>query len=168
MQRFAPERVVRSDLGRTAATAAPLVGLGVGEVVDPRWREVAVGAWEGESWELLRATQPELLAAWRRFEDVRAPGGETFAELRERIAAALDDLLAGQGVSVVVTHGAALRVAVTVVLGVPVAAAAGLGPARNCGLTEVALLEGRPRLVAYNEVGHLDGLVAPAAPVPAA
>ena len=79
-------RLETSPLGRarqTAAIVAELAGLPE-PVVDERLVEVGYGVFEG-------LTRAELEAAWPQFSGLngifgRAPGGETFEELRARVA----------------------------------------------------------------------------------
>ena len=116
-------RVVSSDLGRAAETArayAALVGLDV--VTDPRLRERFFGEWEGLTATEIAQRWPERHAAWRRGDDEHGvpPGGETRAEVAERLRAAIEEHAAGLGRSdtlVVVSHGAAITLAITALLG---------------------------------------------------
>jgi probable phosphoglycerate mutase len=105
-----------SDLSRAAETAR-IVGarLGLEPRSDRRLREVCVG-------ELSGLTRPEVQARFgdyvqRSQQDpwrTRFPGGETLAELYERVWAFLREL--GEGRHLVVSHGGAIRAAVLGVL----------------------------------------------------
>jgi probable phosphoglycerate mutase len=96
LKRRAPEptsggwRIISSPLGRALRTAgiiADFLGLPVG--VDERLAEIALGEWEGRRAEdlgegLRLRDDPEWFA--------RAPGAETFAEVRQRVCAFLEEI----------------------------------------------------------------------------
>jgi probable phosphoglycerate mutase len=115
--RLATERVdclVASDLGRTRETAAPIATrLGLAVVADAGLRERCYGELEGKSWAEIERAHPlayaRLLA---RDADYVVPGGESAAQFRDRVVAALERLArAHAGASVaVVTHGGVLGV----------------------------------------------------------
>jgi len=113
-----PVRVVSSDLSRASETAE---ALGLPVALDAGLREVFAGTWEGLSRDEIVARWPEDFAAWRRGDDVRPGDGESRAEVAERAAAAVGRALASSpaGTLVVVGHGAALRGAMTLLLGFP-------------------------------------------------
>jgi len=144
---LSPSRIVSSDLlraRRTAESVGRACGLPV--VLDPRFREIDVGSWQG-----LRATEvadrwPEVQEALARGEDVRrGDHGETVAEVAERVGAALTEHLEGLGPGeclVVSTHGASGRTAAAWLLGLePELAWRALGALGNCHWAE--LVEGR-------------------------
>ncbi|HTF10453.1 MAG TPA: histidine phosphatase family protein, partial [Asanoa sp.] len=88
-----------SDLPRardTAAAYARRVG-GVPVREDARLREIEVGDWTGRTFADVAAAHPEQLAEFERGVDVRRGGGETFAELRARVWAALTEAAAEVG-----------------------------------------------------------------------
>ena len=106
------EAIYSSDLSRAFETAQ-IVGemLGLEPLPEPGLRESDIGAWTGLTWEDITTRFPEQVAAMFAGQDVRRGGGETYAELHERLQAAVDAIIArhpGQTV-LVVTHGAALR-----------------------------------------------------------
>ncbi|WP_425956588.1 histidine phosphatase family protein [Xylanimonas sp. McL0601] len=116
-------RVITSDLGRATDTAgayARLVGLDV--VPDPRLRERGFGEWEGLTGSEIADGWPERHAAWRRGDDDEGlpPGGETRAQVAERVRAAIEEHASGLDrgdTLVVVSHGAAITLAITAMLG---------------------------------------------------
>ena len=159
-----PDLVVASDLVRVSETAAPyLARTGLPARIDARWREAAVGTWSGRGFAEIAAEFPDAIRALRRGEDVRRGGGETFAEMRARVATALDDALApfararagGQHLVFVFTHGGPIRVATAEAMGLPAGGHLVLDPPTNCSATELEFVlaedGGRSaRLVAYN------------------
>jgi probable phosphoglycerate mutase len=157
-----PVLLARSDLPRVVETAAPSQErfAEVPVVVDRRLREVDLGSWSGLTHEQVVASDPDLLAAFQRGEDVRRGGGETFVEVRERMVAVLDDLSdrAAGGVVFVFTHGGPIRVAVGAALRLPQARETVLAPVANASVSVLDWARGGARLVSYNDEGHLDGL----------
>lgn len=99
-----------SDLVRARQTALALAAPhGLPVRVDPRWRELSFGDWEGLTWSEIAARDGAAVQAWRRDPERRSPpGGESLQALRARIGPAVADLPAA-GVYLVVTHGGPLR-----------------------------------------------------------
>jgi probable phosphoglycerate mutase len=120
-RRHTPTRVVASDLGRAQETARRLTDLvGLDLEVDPRLRERAFGEWEGLSVEEIADRWPEEYAVWQRGGDPRRAGAETRAEVATRIRAAVEELAGGMDRAdtlVVVSHGAAISLGITALLG---------------------------------------------------
>jgi len=101
--------VVASDLGRVQETAQ-LAGLE--PEVDPAWREIHLGRWEGLTSTEIAERYPDELAALRSGEDVALGGGESSSELRERTEAAIGAIVdrtdPGDRVAVL-THGGVIQ-----------------------------------------------------------
>lgn len=120
-RRHAPTRIVSSDLGRARATAqqlADLVGLEVG--VDTRLRERSFGEWEGLSADEIAERWPEEFAVWQRGGDPKRMGAESRAAVAERFSAAVRELaepMAHDETLVIVSHGAAVSLGLTALLG---------------------------------------------------
>jgi probable phosphoglycerate mutase len=138
----APERVIVSDLSRARETAA-LLGLEP-ERVDPRWREIDVGAWGGRTAAEIDAQSDEL-TNWRGGPRT-APDGETWDDFTARVGDAVEELVAAGGPWLVVCHGGCIRVATARLTAAhPLA----LGSPPNASLTTFALAGARPRLLTY-------------------
>ena len=124
----APAGVFASDL-RRAADSARLVAAPwrLDVATDPRLREMDFGEWDGEPWDALAARDGVRLGAW--MEDwvrVRAPGGESFADVAARVAGWVDDLRAAGRADetvVAVAHAGAIRAALCHLLDWPLARA---------------------------------------------
>lgn len=102
-------RIISSDLQRARACAEAMGAV----TVDPRWRELDFGAWDG-----LAADAIDSAALARFWDDSDAhapPGGEGWSMLVARISAALADLAPEP--TLVVTHGGPMRAALTVLCG---------------------------------------------------
>jgi broad specificity phosphatase PhoE len=106
-------RVITSDLARahqTAVAVANLLALPID--IDPRLRELDVGAWSGLSRSEIERQDRETLVAFERGEPtIRPGGGESRIEIRERTHEFVSDLanrLSGENV-IVVTHLGVIR-----------------------------------------------------------
>jgi alpha-ribazole phosphatase len=113
---------VTTTLRRARDTAGWLAGRvpGIPTVrQDDRFLEQSFGDWEGARWDTIPAE--ESAGYWRDPVDTRAPGGESFADVIERVANAiahLNDDCAG-GDIVVVAHAGPIRAALVHALGCP-------------------------------------------------
>lgn len=151
-----------SDNARARQTAAYVAKeTGLEPTYDERLREYFVADWQGRRHADFLDSEIEGEAAL--FDRFRAgdfdavPGGETTAEVSARMVAALTDLLATLApgeTGIAVSHGAAIRDAVPVLLGWPATERAALHGLDNCGWVELDQAEpgDRLRLRAYNRV----------------
>ena len=104
---------------RAVQTAAALRGR---PTVDDRLRELDFGELEGRAYDEIEREHPDLFRRWMETPTlVRFPGGESYAELRERVAAAMDDVVAAATDRTValVSHGGVIRAALARALGLP-------------------------------------------------
>lgn len=105
-------RVVSSDLARARRAAEAIAAdLGVPLDIDPRWRELDFGAWDGCDPSALDRSR--LAAFWDDPERCPPPGGERWSEVMGRVGAVLDSLVAP---TLVVTHAGAIRAALCILL----------------------------------------------------
>jgi glucosyl-3-phosphoglycerate phosphatase len=148
-----PDLIVSSDLSRAASTAAPLARLtGLAVILDKDLRERHGGCWEGLTDTEIRDRYPDAHATWT------PPDGEPVAAVADRVAAALQRTAAAvaeqvtgrDGLAVVVSHGAALRLGMSRVLGLPDELSAVLGPLANCAWSVLSFRYGRSRLQEHN------------------
>ncbi len=105
--------LVASDLRRARETAE-IAGrsLGIATRLEPGLRELDVGDWSGLARDEIARRWPEDFDRFRAGDlDVRAGGGETRRELRERVVAALHSLqqIYSGGRIAVVTHLGVIR-----------------------------------------------------------
>jgi broad specificity phosphatase PhoE len=122
---LARERIdaaVSSDLTRAAETARIVLGDRATPLrLDPDWREMRFGTWEGLTWDEIVASDPRIdPAAATTVRTYDPPGGETFDALSERVRRAADNALAGvpeDGTVLVATHAGPLHALLTVLLG---------------------------------------------------
>ncbi|MBB2913092.1 putative phosphoglycerate mutase [Streptosporangium becharense] len=143
-----PSMIVSSDLQRafdTASALARVTGLSVS--VDKDLRERGGGEWEG-------LTREQISTGWpREFADWEAPGGETVADVADRVSSAIRrwaDRLDTDGLLVVASHGAALRLGIAKLMNLPQEIWPALGGLGNCSWS--VLEEGRKgwRLMEHN------------------
>jgi glucosyl-3-phosphoglycerate phosphatase len=149
------DQLVASDLQRVSETLQPyLDSQGQPRVrIDRRWREIDVGTWGGRTFTEVYAEEPEVVEAFARGEDLARGGGETFAQLRERVWEAIREIAGGDAYRVlVVTHGGPIRVATAATLRLPPGVEVTLDPPVNCSLTilQVDDLLAVTTLTAYN------------------
>jgi len=150
------DRVVCSPLARTRQTAE---AFGASIEVDDRWIELDYGELDGTP---LRDVPAERWAAWRGDLRWAPPGGESLAELGERVRAACDDLVdeARERTVVVVSHVSPIKAAAAWAMGVgdEVSWRLFLAPA---SITRIAVGERGPSLHGFNDVAHLARVEAP-------
>ena len=143
-----PDAIVSSDLIRAQSTAAPLARLtGLTVTLDKDLRERFGGDWEGLNDEEIAERYPAERATWN------PPNGESTVAVADRVRAALErtaaSLAAGQ-LAVVVSHGAALRLGMERLLGLPEEAFGALGPLSNCSWSVLSQRHDRWRLLEHN------------------
>ena len=153
---YRPSALWSSDLARAGQTTAYVAKeTGLEPVYDARLREYHLGDRTGLTMAEFEERFPEAYASFLdgRFEAV--PGGEDTAEVRERVHAALTELLGALGAgetALVVSHGGSLRVGIAALLGWTEEQTGSLQGLGNCSwavLEEVAR-GGRLRMAGYN------------------
>ena len=111
--------VVTSSLARAQQTGAAVADLlGVEAVLDDDWDEQSFGDWDGAVFTDLAEHQSDDLTRLWRDRDYRRPGGESLAELEDRVLRAYETVLAAGGTTVVVTSRKPILVVLARVLGV--------------------------------------------------
>ncbi len=143
-----PVAIFSSDLIRTTSTAAPLSRLtGLPVTVDKDLRERYGGAWEGLTGQEIRERWPAEFLTWQ------PPDGETAATVADRVGGALTRIAADMGpdsLAVVVSHGAALRLGMSRLMGLPEELWGTIGPLSNCSWSVLGRRRGRWRLAEHN------------------
>ena len=151
-----PDRIISSPLLRarqTAQATAELTGLEVS--IDERWAELDYGEWDGIPITEVRASDWQR---WRADTDFAPPGGESLAQLNDRVGAACDGLAAvAAGCNVAVfTHVSPIKSAVRWALGASDEISWHLHVSQ-AQITRIGFRGPMPRLASYNETTHLDG-----------
>jgi probable phosphoglycerate mutase len=143
-----PDAIFASDLIRAAATAAPLARLtGLPVTPDKDLRERHGGEWEGLDGHEIRTRYPAEFESWS------PPGGETATGVADRVHGAFEriiETLQPGTLAVVVSHGAALRLGMCKLLGLPEDAWDTIGPLSNCSWSVLATRRGHWRLMEHN------------------
>jgi broad specificity phosphatase PhoE len=112
------DEVYTSDLARARYTAR--LALPAAEIkLDARLREMHFGVWEGKIWSSLEDDDRRALERWRQDPyRCRAPGGESYEDLLERVSAWLAEL-PPSGRVIAFTHGGTVRCALYRFTGLP-------------------------------------------------
>lgn len=131
-----PDMIVSSDLRRAADTAGALARItGIPVTYDKDLRERSGGDWEGRTRTEIKERWPAEYALWE------PPGGEAAPCVADRVAAAIRravDALPDGGLAVVASHGAAIRLGLARLLGLPEELWSCLGTLANCSWSLVA------------------------------
>ncbi len=154
--------IVTSNLSRARETAEAIAAPhGLEPQIDPQWRELHFGAWEGLVWREIVERFPE---ASERPNDggafVTPRGGESFADACNRVAEALAGLRAAwpaPATVVVATHAGVLHALLRVALGASEAQALGVRfvPA---SMTRLRFDDSGARVVALNVTADAEPL----------
>jgi broad specificity phosphatase PhoE len=96
---------------RETATALGLTG-----VVDERLRDCDYGRWAGLRFKQVLLREPRKLVSWIRKPETAPHGGETIAQVLQRVAAWMAEQGREQGRTVAVTHSAVIRAAIVHVI----------------------------------------------------
>jgi len=116
------DAIVASPLQRTVRTAEEVAAVtGLPVLTDEGFRETDFGAWEGLTFAEVRERWPSELAAWLADPSAAPPEGESFAQVSERVTAALRRVLAsreGQAV-LIVSHVTPIKTLVATALLAP-------------------------------------------------
>lgn len=152
-----------SDLSRAGDTAAHILANHPSPPplrIDPRLREMHYGEWEAVPAKDLRERHPELMADFLAARAHSAPGGETIARIRTRMAEAVRDAAGAhpEGKILVVTHGQAIMALLAELLAVPLEASWSFA-VENTSVTRLHIgRTGRTMVLSFNEMSHTDGL----------
>ncbi len=159
---LAPDLLWSSDLTRARQTAAYLAKeTGLEAVHDARLREYHLGERQGITHDEYAAAHPAEYLEFRQAHYDVVPGAEPTVEVVARMRAVVADLLAALppgGLGVAVSHGAAIRISLAPLLGLPGDTVESLRALDNCGWVELSEdPDGSPtprrlRLAAYNRV----------------
>ena len=147
---LAPGRAVVLRPRPAPAPRRPYVAkeTGLEPTYDARLREFFLGEREGLTHAEFAEPAPEEFARFRLGDFDAVAGGEATAAVASRMSDVLGELLAvtpAGGTAVAVSHGAAIRTAVTALLGWPLSALCGPARPRQLRLGRPRRAQGRPR-----------------------
>ena len=154
-----PVRIVSSTLARALETAVVLgEEIGVPVEGDLRLIEIGAGEWEGRTHAELEIDDGDRYRAWRATGGIgQPPGGEPTEAATRRVVELLGELeAAGEGTTMLVSHGGTLRIVARVLFD--------LGGERtraldvdNASISVAARMRGGWRLERWNDTLHLLG-----------
>ena len=152
------DAIVASPLQRAVRTAEQVAAVtGLPVVTDDGFRETDFGAWEGLTFAEVRKRWPSEMAAWLADPAVAPPGGESFAEVSERVGAALARVLDGRAgrTVLIVSHVTPIKTLVAAALMAPPPALyrMHLDVAALCEIDWYA--DGPAVLRSFNDTAHL-------------
>ncbi|MDY3015056.1 MAG: bifunctional histidine phosphatase family protein/GNAT family N-acetyltransferase [Evtepia sp.] len=151
--------VYSSDLFRTMTTARAIyVPKGLELHTRPDLRELSMGEWEDHSWAGIDRTDHERMGLFTTTSpDFRAPGGESFPEVRRRGTAAILDIAAhhdGQTVAVF-AHGTLIRNTLAEFLGIGLSEMKKMGHSDNTAVSLLEITDGTVNVVYMDDNSHL-------------
>lgn len=135
-----------SHLSRAKLTAQTIRDAGLATpdpIIDERFGEQSFGDWQGQTWDDMRAADPEFYDAfWQDPVRNRTPNGESFADQIVRVGEAIDHYTEQHlgGDIVCVSHGGTIRAAVSHALGLDPFA----GMALTVGTLSLSVIEHVP------------------------
>jgi probable phosphoglycerate mutase len=155
------DAIVASPLLRTLQTAERVAhATGAPIDIEPGIAECSFGEWDGYTFAEVNERWPVELAAWLASTDVAPPGGESFAECRDRVDRARRDLLtrhAGQRVAVI-SHVTPIKLMTGICVDAPLSSLYRMELA-PCSLTTIAwFADGNSSLFGFAESAHLRGV----------
>ena len=136
------DAVYASDLFRARTTAEAIsVPKNLPLHLDPAFREINMGAWEGRSWQDLYDNEPEQIDAFNHhLERFRPQGGESPQQVIDRFYPAMMKYAhENEGKTIAIcSHGCALRYMMAALRGLPISA---IGDTTHGDNTAVSLVE---------------------------
>jgi probable phosphoglycerate mutase len=155
---FGLDAIWSSDLARAMETARYVASAcDLATKYDDRLREFDVGERQGLTLDEFAERHPEEYSSWVRGDGMLpVKGGEVTEDVERRIVPALLECVAALAhgeTGLVVTHGAAMKVAVAGLLGWPQTHTVSLKGVDNCAWITLEEIEhgGRLRLAGYNQ-----------------
>lgn len=150
------DRIISSPLARARETADALAQrspAGIEVALDDRFIELDYGEWDQKP---IGDIRPAQWRAWQADVDFAPPGGESLAELHQRVVGALDELVeeARSGHVAIVSHVSPIKSIVAWALGVGVEVSWRMF-VTNAAISTVSMANGRPQLHRFNDTAHL-------------
>lgn len=153
------DAVYSSDLYRAMSTAGAIYRpRGLTLRVDPGLREIGAGVWEDVPWgQLLHDCRDSLAAFLSCDPSWRVEGSETFPAVRKRMDQAIRRIAAAHPgeTAAVVSHGCAIRAALSAFLGLAPEQMGRIPLGDNTSVARLEVENGRVRVYRYNDESHL-------------
>ncbi len=149
--------IYSSDLVRASETAEIVAKrLKIQPILDPALRERNGGSFQGLTFEELQEQFPVM---WRRvrLEYATPPGGESLYEVAKRLTSAFEAISRRHKGEMVmlVSHGGALNLLISHIVGLPLGQPAKISLRGNTGLSIIEIGDDGGRLVTLNDIHHL-------------
>lgn len=160
---FKIDKIYSSDLLRAYNTAKTIDGyLGLGVTKNKNLREIYAGSWEGNTFDRLMSEYKEDYSVW--LTDIgssRCSGGESVAELKDRVLSALTEIAKeNNGKTVLVaTHATVIRVLECTFKGFPLSEMKNIPWAENASVSVVEHSNNGWNLKTVNEHSFMGDLV---------
>jgi phosphoserine phosphatase len=155
-----PVAVYTSPMGRCVATGQAISeAIGVGNQPLDGLIDLNYGAWQWRTYDEIQAEAPKLLAVWRTAPHLfRFPDGDSLQDLVARAADSLRFVLDRhlEQVVVMVGHDSVNRALLLQLLDQPLSAYWRLAQ-DPCAISEIDIIDARPRVHGVNETQHLAG-----------
>lgn len=157
-QREELDVIIASPLQRTRQTAGAIAeALGLEVEIDEGFVECAFGEWDGYTLAEVRERWPRELDLWLGSTEYAPPGGESFAQVRDRVDAARAAVVArhaGKRIAIV-SHVTPIKSMVTLATGAPLTSLFRMELA-PCSLTTLGWFEdGNASMFGFSESAHL-------------
>lgn len=160
------DAVCTSPLPRAKKTAAAITAVQpVPVALYDELMEINAGGFEGKRWDALPSLYPAEFEKWKdHLADFHAPGGESCAEVYERVswaALSIAKEYAGKTVAVV-SHGCAIKNLLCWASGKPLSCIAEIPWVENTAISRIDFDEAfEPYVVWMDDAKHLDGVELP-------
>jgi broad specificity phosphatase PhoE len=147
-----PTALHSSPLGRAMSTAEAIRAVtGLEILPNDDFREMNYGRWEGCSFLDVRRTDEEIYRRWIADGEEPCPEGESHMDVQRRVMRGIAGVTTER--PIIVTHGTALRIAATGLLGIPVMISRNFAQ-ENAALNVFVKRGERWVLRHWNDVGH--------------
>jgi probable phosphoglycerate mutase len=154
-------RIIASPLLRTQQTAEFVkAATGIQITTASEFAEASFGDWDGHTFAEVSRKWPEQLREWLSGTDIAPPGGESFAEVKERVDRGRREVLSsypGEHV-LIVSHVTPIKIMTSTAIGAPLDALFKM-ELPPCSLSTLAWFpDGNSSMFSFAESGHLHGL----------
>ncbi len=157
------DAVFSSSLNRARRTAG-LIGEQhnppLSPTPDDRLREMYFGTWEGMTIDEIRSGYPREYETYRQTPELfRAPNGESFAEMHQRISGFFSEMQRLRTGSVlIVTHAICARVCIVTLMKQPISTVWSVHSVPPASLTTIRVENGSAEVIDIANIEHLNSL----------
>ncbi|MCK6208245.1 histidine phosphatase family protein [Bacillus infantis] len=153
------DEIISSPSSRTIQTAEKLAGSSTASIrTDERLMEIHLGQWQGKTGDEIKMLFPEQYGYyWNEPEKFENPEGETFLDVKTRLAGFLQELGASRGTGkiLIVTHAVVIKTAVMLANKVTVNEIWEPPFIHGTSLTHMTYRDGELELVLAGDLSHI-------------